>query len=46
NNSDQIFKNYEIMLQDALTIVQEQHEINNIKWAKSVEKASKALTSW
>ncbi|CAG8787079.1 3500_t:CDS:1, partial [Cetraspora pellucida] len=38
NNSDQLFKNYESMLQDALSIVQEQHEIKNVKWAKSIEK--------
>ncbi|CAG8491273.1 3778_t:CDS:2 [Racocetra fulgida] len=43
NNSDQLFKNYESMLQDALSIVQEQHEIKNVKWAKSVEKSFKGI---
>ncbi|CAG8687421.1 6986_t:CDS:2, partial [Cetraspora pellucida] len=43
NNSDQLFKNYESMLQDALSIVQEQHEIKNVKWAKSVEKSFEGI---
>ena len=39
NNSNQLFENYESVLQDALLIVQEQHAVNNVKWAQAVEKS-------
>ena len=43
NNSNRLFESYESVLQDALTIVQEQHAINNIKWALSVEKSFEGI---
>ncbi|CAG8559380.1 23621_t:CDS:2, partial [Cetraspora pellucida] len=43
NNSDQLFENYESILQDVLLIVQEQNEANNVKWTQAIEKVLKRL---
>ncbi|CAG8767553.1 14358_t:CDS:2 [Dentiscutata erythropus] len=44
-NSGQLFENYESILQDALLIVQEQREANNVKWAKAVEKSFEGIST-
>ncbi|CAG8790313.1 4857_t:CDS:2 [Dentiscutata erythropus] len=45
DNSDQLFENYESILQDALLIVQEQRKANNIKWAQAVEKSFEGIST-
>ncbi|CAG8745174.1 16778_t:CDS:2, partial [Cetraspora pellucida] len=45
DNSDQLFENYESILQDALLIVREQREANNVKWAQAVEKSFKEIST-
>ncbi|CAG8682968.1 2309_t:CDS:1, partial [Racocetra fulgida] len=42
-NSDQLFQNYESILQDVLLIVQEQREANNVNWAKAVKKSFEGI---
>ncbi|CAG8768978.1 4554_t:CDS:2, partial [Gigaspora rosea] len=45
DNSDQLFENYESILQDALLIVQEQRKASNVKWAQAVEKSFNGISN-
>ncbi|CAG8544265.1 10639_t:CDS:2 [Cetraspora pellucida] len=43
NESLQLFKQYKLVLYDALEIMQEQENANNIQWAQVVQKSFKGV---